>query len=134
MPLQTMVMSSIHLFMPPSWLHSGVIGRIFATYTVYGIVVTVYGIVVYGIVVSFWAAVHAHNRGGSRIFFARGGKGEGRLLSWFGRLLSWFGRGYEILCVKEEDVSGVWGEGPAAFYCYHVTSARFRCIYIISAM
>ena len=58
-------------------------------------------------------------------FFARGGKGEGRLLSWFGR-------GYKILCIKEEDVSWVWGKAPAAFYCYHVTLACFRCIYIIS--
>ena len=60
-------------------------------------------------------------------FFCEGGQRGGALISWFGR-------GYEILRVREKDVPGVWGFAPAAFYCYHVTSARFRCIYIISAI
>ena len=55
-------------------------------------------------------AVQKHvGTGADPEFLCEGGKGEGLILSWFGR-------GYEILRVKEEDVSGVWGEAPAAFY------------------
>ena len=59
-------------------------------------------------------------------FFCEGGQRGGALIIM---VWAWL----RILRLREEDVPGVWGFAPAAFYCYHITSARFRCVCIIRA-